>query len=48
MNEILNVIIYMLCISVGVVVTGIVSMTLVTMIVYFFRKDDAMIRKNNN
>ena len=48
MNALLNIIIYILCALVGLVIAGIVFMAIVTTIVYLFRKDDMTMQKNNN
>ena len=48
MNALLNIIIYILCALVGLVIAGIVFLVLVTTIVYFFRKDNMTIQKNND
>lgn len=48
MNALLNIIIYILCALVGFVIAGIVFLALVTTIVYFFRKDNMTIQKNND
>ena len=48
MNALLNIIIYILCALVGLVIAGIVFLALVTTIVYLFRKDDMTIQKNND
>ena len=48
MNVLLNIIICILCALVGLVIAGIVFLALVTTIVYFFRKDNMTIQKNND
>ena len=48
MSALLNIIIYILCALVGLVIAGIVFLALVTTIVYFFRKDNMTIQKNND
>ena len=48
MNIILNSIIYILCTLAGLVITGIVFMSIATTIVYFFRKDNTATQKNND
>lgn len=45
MNALLNIIIYLLCALVGLIIAGIVFLALVTTIVYFFRKDDMTTQK---
>ena len=48
MSALLNIIIYILCALVGLVIAGIVFLALVTTIVYLFRKDNMTIQKNND
>ena len=48
MNVLLNIIICILCALVGLVIAGILFLALVTTIVYFFRKDNMTIQKNND
>lgn len=48
MNTLLNILICILCALVGLVIAGIVFLALVTTIVYFFRKDNMTMQKNND
>lgn len=48
MNALLNIIIYIVCILTGLVIAGILFMAFVTTIVYFFRKDEMTMQKNDD